>query len=47
MRKSRRFSVSLSAITVLSVTAAAIAAVSVCIAVFASVYSHALMRMLI
>lgn len=44
MRKSRRFSVSLSAITVLSVTAAAIAAVSVCIAVFASVYSRALMR---
>ncbi len=42
--KKRRFSVSLSAITVLSVTAAAAAAVSVCCAVFASVYSNALLR---
>ena len=44
MNKNRRPSVSLSAITVISVAAAAIAAVSVCIAVFTSVYSKALMR---
>lgn len=40
----RRFSINLSAITILSVTAAATAAVTVCIAIFASVYSRALMK---
>lgn len=40
----RRFSISLSSITLLSIAAAAAAAVSVCIAIFATVYSHALMR---
>lgn len=45
MKKNRhRFSVSLSAITVLSVTAAVIAAVSVCIVIFSAVYSRALLR---
>lgn len=44
INKNRRPSVSLSAITVISVTAAVIAAVSVCIAVFASVYGRALLR---
>ncbi len=40
----RRFSINLSAITILSVTAAATAAVTVCIALFATVYSRALMK---
>ena len=40
----RRFSINLSAITILSVTAAATAAVTVCIAIFASIYSRALMK---
>lgn len=42
--KKRPFSVSLSVITLLSIAAAAVASVSVCIAVFASVYSSALLR---
>lgn len=40
----RRFSINLSAITILSVTAAAAAAVTVCIAIFATVYSRALIK---
>ena len=40
----RRFSINLSAITILSVTAAATASVTVCIALFATVYSRALMK---
>ena len=40
----RRFSVSLSALSILSITAASVAAVSVCIAIFATVYSRALLR---
>ena len=40
----RRFSVSLSALSILAITAAAVAAVSVCIAIFATVYSDALLR---
>lgn len=40
----RRFSVSLSALSILSITAASVAAVSVCIAIFATVYSKALLR---
>ena len=40
----RRFSINLSAITIISVTAAAAAAVTVCIAIFATVYSRALIR---
>lgn len=42
--KKCRLSVSLSAITVISITVAAIAAVSVCIAVFSTVYRNSLMR---
>ena len=42
--KKCRLSVSLSAITVISITVAAIAAVSVCIAVFSTVYRSSLMR---
>ena len=42
--KKRAFSISLSAITLLSIAAAAVASVSVCIAVFASMYSSALLR---
>lgn len=42
--KRRRFSVSLSALSILSITAASVAAVSVCIAIFATVYSKALLR---
>lgn len=40
----RRFSINLSAITILSVTAAAAAAVTVCIVIFATVYSRALIK---
>lgn len=40
----RRFSINLSAITIISVTAAAAAAATVCIAIFATVYSRALIR---
>ncbi len=42
--KNRRPSVSLSAITVISIAAAVISAVAVCIAVFASVYTNSLMH---
>ncbi len=42
--KKCRLSVSLSAITVISITVAAIAAVSVCIAVFSTVYRNSLLR---
>ena len=45
MKTERRpFSVSLSALSILSITAASVAAVSVCIAIFATVYSNALLR---
>ena len=40
----KKITLSLSSITVLSVTAAAVIAVSVCIGIFASVYSKALLR---
>ena len=40
----RRFSVSLSALSIIAITAAPAAAVSVCIAIFATVYSEALLR---
>ena len=42
--KRRRMSISLSAMTILSITVASAAAVAICIAVFASVYSNALLR---
>ena len=42
--KRKRFSLSLSALTVICVTVASLAAVSSCIAIFASVYSRSLMR---
>ena len=42
--KNRRPSVSLSAITVISIAAAVISAVAVCVAVFASVYTNSLMH---
>lgn len=42
--KRRRFSISLSALSILAITAAAVAAVSVCIAIFATVYSDTLLR---
>lgn len=42
--KRRKFSISLSALSILSITAASAVAVSVCIFIFASVYSTALIR---
>lgn len=42
--KRRKFSLSLSALSILSITAASAVAVSVCIVIFASVYSSALLR---
>ena len=44
MKKKHRFSVSLYALTVTSIVLATLAAVSVCITIFATVYSRALMR---
>lgn len=44
VHKRKRFSLSLSALTVICVTVASLAAVSSCIAIFASVYSRSLMR---
>ena len=44
VHKRKRFSLSLSALTVICVTVASFAAVSSCIAIFASVYSRSLMR---
>lgn len=44
MKNNRRFSISLSTLNILSVSVAAIAAVSVCIAIFAAVYSNSLLK---
>ena len=44
MKKKHRFSVSLYALTVTSIVLATLAAVSVCITIFVTVYSRALMR---
>ena len=44
MKNGRRFTISLSALSIISITAAAITAMSVCIAVFTTVYSRALLR---
>lgn len=42
--KRRNFSISLSALNILSITAACVVAVSVCIAIFSAVYSSALLK---
>ena len=42
--KRRKFSISLSALSILSITAAAVVAVSVCIAIFSPICSTALLK---
>ena len=44
MKNGRRFTISLSALSIISITAAAVTAMSVCLAVFTTVYSRALLR---
>ena len=44
MKNGRRVTISLSALSIISITAAAVTAMSVCLAVFTTVYSRALLR---